>query len=162
MNICHRSSWLIDYLVLMSSKRESVWLERATLDAVKSEAWSLMSSTILCKGLRHELCICKKNGKMHLTSQHCSCIYSSSKDILDLPYKIIMKWEYFGFFWNTLQYFGFVILLNTYYIWSYTDIRKANPKYFFTQCIPWVGFGKVGFRIPWLYHHCSSVPLTYC
>ena len=45
------------YLVLMSSSLERVWLERATLEAVKSEAWSLMSSAILCKGLRHELCI---------------------------------------------------------------------------------------------------------
>ena len=34
------------YLVLMSSNLERVELERATLEAVKSEAWSLMSSTI--------------------------------------------------------------------------------------------------------------------
>ena len=34
------------YLVLMSSNLERVGLESATLEAVKSEAWSLMSSTI--------------------------------------------------------------------------------------------------------------------
>ena len=48
----------------MSSSLERVWLERATLEAVKSDAWSLMSSAILCKGLRHELCIYKKRKEL--------------------------------------------------------------------------------------------------
>ena len=50
-----------NYLVLMSSNRDKVWLDKATLEAVKSEAWSLMSSTILCNGVRHELCIWKQS-----------------------------------------------------------------------------------------------------
>ena len=42
--------YISTHLVLISSSRWRICLERATLLAVKSEAWSLMSSTSLCSG----------------------------------------------------------------------------------------------------------------
>ena len=56
--------------MLISSSRWRICLERATLLAVKSEAWSLMSSTSLCSGDSEALKLWTKRKIYHFDCRH--------------------------------------------------------------------------------------------
>ena len=79
----YKNYWMHEpHLVLMSSSLESTWEDRTTLEAVKSEAWSLMSSTILWSGCRLALWIWKKD----LTNFQI-CILNQHQSIMQIRYK---------------------------------------------------------------------------
>ena len=82
---------LVTYLVFMSSNLERIWLERDRFEAVKSDAWSLMSSTMRCRGCKLALWIWKNQKQFNsdLPKNH-------SKKIMFPPStSVTQKWLFY-------------------------------------------------------------------